>query len=100
MRRPTWGNASGLFVMHSPWSNFIWKLAIALSVATSLVSIYQNGKQVDRLEKQVCDTVTVQVEALPRLMYYRKNPDELREALANSRATLERFHCSLPPEVK
>jgi hypothetical protein len=77
-------------------NNTFWRIAVALAFAASLFSIYDNNVRVQRLERQVCDTVTEGDAALDELEYYRTRPDEKARARERNRVVLRRFHCPEP----
>jgi hypothetical protein len=78
--------------------NWLWKLATALAVLTAFYAVWDNGRRVLRLERQVCDTVTASIAQVETIAYYRDHPDEKAAALANNRETLRRFHCPIEKE--
>jgi hypothetical protein len=82
--------------MTAPSFNYRWKLVVFFTLAIALYGIYENGQRVQRLERQVCDTVVKQIERIDGLDYYKTHPQEKIEALQDNVDVLERFHCPQP----
>jgi hypothetical protein len=76
--------------------NTFWRVAVALALASSLFAIYDNGRRVDRLEGQVCESLAISRVNLDTLEYYKEHPDEREDARRNIEADLRRFHCPNP----
>jgi hypothetical protein len=77
-------------------NNTFWRIAIVLAFAAALFAIYDNGRRVDRLESQVCESLAVSRINLDTLDYYKEHPDERADAERNILADIERFHCPHP----
>jgi hypothetical protein len=82
--------------MTTPSFNYRWKIVVFFAVAVSFYSIYENGQRVQRLERQVCDTVVQQIKRIDGLDYYKTHPKEKIDALQDNVEVLERFHCPQP----
>lgn len=77
-------------------TNLIWKLSVALTLALSIYAIWDNGRRVLRLERQVCDTLYESNARLDEIAYYREHPAEKQMVLDDNRRVLMRFHCPSP----
>jgi hypothetical protein len=77
-------------------NNTFWRVAVGLAFLASLFSIYDNGQRVDRLEGQVCESLSASMTNINTLQYYKDHPLEAEEQRARLLEDLSRFHCPDP----